>query len=320
MIAMNTPELLQGEHYFTERRTATFRKEQFEYVHTGIMDQSGESWTTTGLDEANLSQVWNQYRQKHGIPFPDEISKLRAYYGLSAAKMSEVLGFGINQYRYYEGGEVPNESNARILMAIRDKKTFLEFLEASRGVIGEKEYGKIHKRVIALEDYAKPVEPPSARTGYVSFSLERVRAAVLFYINKMNGVYVTKMNKLLFYTDFLSYKRRGYGMTGLKYSALQYGPVPKNWGSVYDSIPDVVMNECVFHDQSSGIKLESDSEAQLDILTDAEKEVLEDVCSRFKSVNARNISLESHKEKGWIENMADRGIIDYSYAFDLSPF
>ena len=49
--------------------------------------------------EANIFQVYNQYRVKHGIPFPDEISGIREHYGLSAAKMAQILGFGINQYR-----------------------------------------------------------------------------------------------------------------------------------------------------------------------------------------------------------------------------
>ncbi len=35
--------------------------------------------------------------------------------GLSAARMAEVLGLGANTYRNYEQGEVPSESNARLL-------------------------------------------------------------------------------------------------------------------------------------------------------------------------------------------------------------
>lgn len=82
-------------------------------------------WTTTELDEANLFQVYNQYRAKHGIPFPDEIAGLRKHYGISAAKMAQILGFGINQYRMYEDGEVPSISNARTIIAARRKQCFV---------------------------------------------------------------------------------------------------------------------------------------------------------------------------------------------------
>ena len=79
---MEKNKLRNNERYFSELRTATFRKEQFDYIHTGIIDENGEMWTTTELDEANINQVYNQYRKRHGIPFPDEIIELRKHYGV----------------------------------------------------------------------------------------------------------------------------------------------------------------------------------------------------------------------------------------------
>lgn len=315
---MEKNKLKNNERYFSELRTATFRKEQFDYIHTGIIDENGEMWTTTELDEANINQVYNQYRKKYGIPFPDEIIELRKHYGVSSAKMAEILGFGINQYRYYEDGEVPSISNARNIIAIRSKGMFLDFLEASRETIGEKEYAKISKHIKEIGDYQKPYPTPSVMTGYVSLSLEKIKVVMLYFINKMDEIYVTKMNKLLFYTDFLSYKRHGYGMTGLEYAALPYGPVPDQWGKVYSSIPEVSMNECIRYEQSSGILLESNANANLDILSDIEKKVLKDVFHYFKGMSAKEISLASHDEKGWIDNNAQKGYINYQYAFDLS--
>ena len=98
---MESNKLSPGERYFQEVRTANFRKEEYSYIHTGIIDENGDQWTTTELDEANLFQVYNQYRVRHAIPFPDEICAIRRHYGLSAAMMSRILGFGINQYRMY---------------------------------------------------------------------------------------------------------------------------------------------------------------------------------------------------------------------------
>lgn len=140
---MKNSSLRFGERYFQEIRTATFRKEDFQYLHTCIINENGEKWTTTELDEANLSQIYNQYRERHGIPFPDEIVALRKQYGLSAAKMSLILGFGTNQYRLYEEGEMPSLSNARVIMAIRDRNIMTAFLEASKNEMSEQEYKKI---------------------------------------------------------------------------------------------------------------------------------------------------------------------------------
>lgn len=310
--------LADGERIFTEHRTATFRKEPFDYIHTGIIDNAGDTWTTTALDEVNIAQIYNQYRVRHGIPFPDEIIALRKYYGLSAAKMSEVLGFGINQYRLYENGEIPSTSNARILIAIRDKQTFLDFLEASRDVIGEKDFSKIHSRISSQADYLRPTAMPGSLTGFVAHSPEKLAATVKYFINSLGGVFVTKMNKLLFYTDFLCYRRKGYGITGLRYKAMQYGPVPDNWGKTYNSIPDVYMDEYVLPDMSSGIKLNTAIAPDMTVFDEVESNVLSDIATRFKSTNAGEISKISHSEKGWIENHLDKGYIDYAYAFDLS--
>ena len=315
---MKDVNFMSGERFLTERRTATFRKEQFDYLHTAIIDASGDSWTTTQLDEANLNQVYNQYRVKHGIPFPEEIIALRKYYGLSAAKMSEILGLGINQYRSYESGDMPSASNARILIAIRDKSIFLDFLDASKEIIGEAEYFKLQTRIKNLEEYVRPTSMPSALSGYVAFSQQKLKSAVEYFIKEQGGVFVTKMNKLLFYADFLSYRRKGYGMTGLCYVAMQFGPVPENWGKIYDSISGVGMNEYIFPDMSSGIELDSEAEPDMTVFDDIEISVLKEVSDRFKNVKAGEISKISHQESGWIENHKDRGRIDYSYAFDLT--
>jgi len=99
-----------------EGRTLSFRKEEFEIVHHSFYcKDSDEHFTTTELDEINLIQLYNKYRDKHHLPFVEEIKAIRAKYALSAVKMSEVLGFGINSYRNYENGEMPSLSNGKLI-------------------------------------------------------------------------------------------------------------------------------------------------------------------------------------------------------------
>ena len=139
--------LSEGERLFQETRTTTFRKEEFTYIHTGIIDESGDTWTTTELDETNLFQVYNEYRTRHAIPFPDQIIGLREHYGLSAAKMSQILGFGINQYRMYEDGEVPSLSNARTLLAACEKTLFKSFVKAAKSNMSDAEYSWLMNKI-----------------------------------------------------------------------------------------------------------------------------------------------------------------------------
>ena len=314
---MENNKLLPGEKYFQEVRTTTFRKEEYSYIHTGIMDEDGEMWTTTEMDEANIFQVYNQYRLKHGIPFPDEISAIREHYGLSAAKMSQILGFGINQYRMYEDGEVPSVSNARTIIAAREKDVFMSFVEASKSEMSEQEYLRIKKKVeAAIGDY-KPIVQPSEYTGFRSLSTDKVANVVRLIISTIGSTFVTKMNKLLFYADFIHYKNHGYGITGITYKALPFGPVPEHWGTLYSSLPGINMEEFVYPSGQSGVKLEAIKNTD-NILDESELCTIENVCALFSNMSAGEISQTSHLEKGWIDNKDNRSSISYQDAFALN--
>jgi hypothetical protein len=52
--------------------------------------------------------------------------------------------------------------------------------------------------------------------------LEKLGQLVLL-LSEPEGVFVTKLNKLLFYSDF-SFKQRGRSLSGLAYERLPYGP------------------------------------------------------------------------------------------------
>lgn len=314
---MNNNKLLPGEKYFQEVRTITFRKDEFSYIHTGIIDEDGEMWTTTEMDEANIFQVYNQYRVRHGIPFPDEISGIREHYGLSAAKMAQILGFGINQYRMYEDGEVPSVSNARTITAAREKDIFMSFVEASKSEMNEQEYLRIRKKVEAAKGDYKPTGQPSEYTGFRSMSLDKIADIVRLIIANLGSTFVTKMNKLLFYADFIHYKKHGYGITGLTYKALPFGPVPEHWGTLYSSLPGIDMEEFVYPSGQSGIRLEAITPAE-NVLSESEVATIDAVCEYFGNMSAGEISQASHLEKGWIENKDNRSAISYQDAFALN--
>lgn len=314
---MENNRLQADERFFQEERTLTFRKEEYSYIHTGIIDKEGETWTTTELDEANIFQVYNQYRIRHGIPFPDEISGIRKQYGLSAAKMAQILGFGINQYRMYEDGEVPSVSNARTIIAAREKEVFLSFIESSKEEMSEQEYLRVRKKAEAAPGDYKPLGQPSEYTGFRSVSPEKIASIVRLIISTAGPTFVTKMNKLLFYADFLHYKKHGYGITGITYKALPFGPVPESWGALYSALPGIDMEEFVYPSGQSGIRLESTRDAG-NRLNETELNTIERVCFLFSKMSAGEISQISHLEKGWIKNQSNRSAISYQDAFMLN--
>lgn len=64
--------------------------------------------------------------------------------------MALILGFGEDQYRSYEEGEVPSLSNAKVINSLKDKRTFLSLLESSKDVFTLQEYDKIVAKVNAI--------------------------------------------------------------------------------------------------------------------------------------------------------------------------
>lgn len=90
--------------------TQEFRKERYQvHVRYYVCDDTGEEFNNVEQGDMSCNELYNQYRVKHGIPFPDEIKAIREKYGISYAQITKIVGFGQNQWRQYENGQVPSE-------------------------------------------------------------------------------------------------------------------------------------------------------------------------------------------------------------------
>ncbi|HEY1046457.1 MAG TPA: type II toxin-antitoxin system antitoxin SocA domain-containing protein [Bacteroidia bacterium] len=318
----------------SEKRVLEFRKENFEVqFNFYLCTDSSEQFTDTSLDELNMNQLYNQYRAKHNLPFPEEIIAIRDMYDLPANKMSEILGFGVNSYRNYENGEVPAHSNGKLIQLAADPMMFKQLLEKSEG-IEDAVKQNILKRIEALldakskkkdqeqiENYLLNKMLPDEFSGFKKPDLNRLREMVVFFSNKMKP-WKTQMNKLLFYADFICYKNTGYSMSGMRYRAIPLGPVPNNFNSLFEYLANqayIQIEATDFH-ESIGERLLSTPKYKFnsELFSDKELEILNTVYKKFKSISTKRIIEMSHKEKGWIENVKQRSLISYKYAFELN--
>ena len=332
---MNSP--ITGKPMVMKQETieTEFRKEKFEVVyHYYLCEDSGEKFEDERLAQLNLSQVYNQYRKKYNLPFPEEIIKLREQYELSAAKMSEVLGFGINVYRNYENGEIPNSSNARLIQLAQDPKEFKRLIDLGN-VLNEKEKERVNKKIEELlikEDFfefdltsylmGQPVVDD--QTGYRKPNLEKFTEMVVFFtIYAQPSLWKTKMNKMLFYADFLNFKKEVQSISGCRYRAIDMGPVPNNFNSLFDYIAqnnyiDILATS--FANGSIGDQFKPNPKRQFDEskLSSTELETLKEVAAKFKSVKTNDIIELSHKEEAWEKNFKNgKKLISYIEAFKL---
>ncbi|SFC19222.1 putative zinc finger/helix-turn-helix protein, YgiT family [Flexibacter flexilis DSM 6793] len=317
-----------------EKKSMNFRKETFEVIfHYYKCEDSGETFTTTALDNLNISQVYNQYRDKHNIPFPEEIKKIREKYGVSATKMSEILGFGVNTYRQYEAGEIPSSANARLIQVVNEPEQFISMLKLC-DTFDDKQKEKYINKALSLLEYQNRESFASLKnyllgehladiySGYKNPNLNKFAEMVIYFADKTQP-FKTKMNKLLFYADFLMFKQTCFSISGIRYKAREMGPVPYNFQSIFEylttngylDISYVQFNQGYVGEQFSCRK---DRKFNADLFSEEELNVLEKVASFFKSTKTNEIIEFSHKEKAWINNIKNKDIISYEYAFELS--
>jgi DNA-binding transcriptional regulator YiaG/uncharacterized phage-associated protein len=306
-----------------------FRKEPFEVVyHSFVCRDTQEEFEDDRLTSLNMKQVTDQYREKHNIPFPEQIKATRKSFGLSAAKMSEILGLGTNSWRLYENGEVPTIANARLTQLISDPQNFMKHI-SEFGTCEEKEIEKIKKNIDEISRKAGQTHylenlfqttNPNRISGYSRFSKTKTEQAVLFFAVQL-APYKTAMNKLLFYADFLHFKQAGRSITGLRYVAIDFGPVPDHFSSLYEMITDEglvkiegIMTDYGFTERvvpGNNVKFEASA------FSDSELEVLQIVHSRFKTQSSKEIVESSHQEEAWLANISTKSLISYTYAYSI---
>ncbi|MBK1439631.1 DUF4065 domain-containing protein [Parapedobacter sp. ISTM3] len=332
---MNSPITGKPMKLVREADTLTFRKETFNIVyHYYLCEDSGERFTDGRLDTLNTVQATNQYREKYGIPFPEEIRQIREQYGVSAAKMSEILGLGANTYRLYEAGEMPTVANGRLILSVREPEEFIRQVAASSHFLDEREVNKFIAKAQSLIDQRNDVlydlelsqimlreDPPNSYNGYRRLSLSRIAQTIAYFEQHIGNLYKTKLNKLLFYTDFLAYKAHGYSITGLQYRAIPYGPVPAEYGRLYLRLQDdgkVLVDERNGKDDQYLEVYYPNMSFDGHEFTEGELHILEFVARVFRGRSTGEIVHLSHEEPAWKDNHGDRQLIDYQrYAFGV---
>lgn len=141
---MKSPFANCEAHIVHEQRTIKFRGDEYAYVYSCYeCEQTKERLTTTEMDEENVQQVYRQYRTKYGIPNSEEIAGLKEKYGVSAARLSLILGFGENQISNYIDGEVPNKANGKTLSAIKDPRVFIRYVDLAKEQLKASTYEKL---------------------------------------------------------------------------------------------------------------------------------------------------------------------------------
>lgn len=317
-------EVRQVEH--------AFRKDRYQiFEHAYRCIDTDQLFYTDETDRLNLGQVHNQYRSRHQIPFPAEIKTIRKMYGLSAGKMSEVLGFGINSYRQYEQGEMPSQANAKLIRLASNPDRFEEFMTDRPSLFSDKQQQRINDRIHQqrMENRLQPWMKylwnvhlgPNEFTGYVAPSFQKVAAFVSFFAASCRPL-KTRLNKLLFYADFFHFKQFGFSISGCKYRAIPYGPVPSHFHELFGILQSqgiLQIEEEEFSSGHIGERFSVKKPPDMHAFTEHELASMKQVVESFGNMTTRDLIEKSHGELAWISNHRCRDLISYQeYGFRLN--
>jgi len=318
-----------------EWREMSFRKEKFRVLfHSYLCEDSGQKFEDESFANLNYNQLANRYRVKYLIPDPEKIRRIRKRYSVSGSMMAVIMGFGINSYRQYESGEIPSQSNGRLIQLAEDPQEFKKILELSNEIQESKKskilkhLQDIEKRIATdpkesyLKKYVMGDLKASSKTGFKDPDVGKLIEMIVFFTEKLQP-WKTKLNKLLFYSDFTCFKETAFSISGTSYKAIQMGPVPLKFNSLYEYLSEneeINIDYNVFPDGGVGERFSPANNRKFNrnIFSEREMKILETIAEKFSSISTQDIVDLSHKEKAWTENQESKSIIDYFHAFDLS--
>jgi len=125
-----------------------------------------------------------------------------------------------------------------------------------------------------------------------------------------------KLNKLLFYCDFLAYALLGKPITGQEYFALQNGPAPRHkvghWDKMVKHKDIAVRRESTRFDNEREITLAL-REPDVSVFSSQELDLVYRVLAHCKDMDGNDLSKITHRFPGW-ELAREKEVIPYPVA------
>ncbi|MDO8805582.1 MAG: DUF4065 domain-containing protein [Elusimicrobiota bacterium] len=302
-------------------------------AEVAVCNTCGEKLFNHELDGKNLRAAFAAYRHKHSLLAPEDIAKLRKKYQLSQRALGQLLDWGEITINRYENGAIQDPAHNEVLHLISDTRNMLEVFEKQKHLLSVNTAEKLAITLAQLkcneaqpsfratvEDFICSTATVDEYSGFAKFDLEKTLSMIALIAEKTKGVFTTKLNKLMWYTDFLHFKGYGRSITGCTYVHLPLGPVPNNYDLLISVAADdklISKEEKFFSNGMAGVEFKSIATIDKSLFSKEEIKTIEAVTNHFKAYNCKQIKDQSHNEKAYIKTSAGDGI-SYKYASQIS--
>lgn len=149
--------------------------------------------------------------------------------------------------------------------------------------------------------------------------------AVLFFIKYCNNRYLhaTKLNKLLYYLDFVSFRDEEKPVTGDIYIHEKYGPVPASLDAMLATLKQEGAIDTEIEAYKDGeltrFVIKDDIKIDESVFSKGQSQLLKDICNEFASWPTDKIVAQTHLEAPWFYSKP-WDVVDYKYAHDIEFF
>ena len=334
MNIMNYCESCRAEHTYTikkELQVFRFRGQDIELERRiAFCNNCGSLIDVEELENETMANVARIYAEKYGMTSL-EIQNVRQQYKLGVRPFAKLLNIGPASVTRYESGSLPQASHLELYKRLQQHPhVILEFFNRNKGSLSSRELKMVETALDAWtiaehsfqtdEQIIESIYKPYAATdlaGYSDFSLEKFINMILYFTT--NGVLKTKLIKLLWYSDFLYFKRQTVSITGAAYVKYPYGPVPKDHDITLAHLQHMNVIEVDERTNDEGwtmMMIKASEPFDSTIFTEDELETMREIEAHFRDYGSRKISEYAHSEIGWLKT-EEKQPISYKYAEEL---
>jgi uncharacterized phage-associated protein len=149
--------------------------------------------------------------------------------------------------------------------------------------------------------------------------------AILYFIKYCNNKYLhaTKLNKLLYYLDFVYFRDKKESVTGDIYIHEGYGPVPSKIDEILAGLKEdgSIDAKAVSYKDGELVEFELKNSKSFDekSFSEDQKKLLKQICDEFGSWPTEKIVAQTHLEAPWFYSKPYE-VVDYEYAKDIDFF
>jgi putative zinc finger/helix-turn-helix YgiT family protein len=297
-------------------------------TEVAVCPECGEDLSIEELDILALEKAFAEYRLRHGLLSPEEIRQIRERYGLSQRAFALVLGWGEITVHRYEAGSLQDPAHDTQLRMAADPSNITLLLSTNGSRLTARQRARLEAALAGQENaaatalgrrcWAFMTRAADEYSGFRVFDEDRFAEMVLQFAGA-SGVFRTKLNKLLFYADFLSCKEFTVSISGAPYLAFQRGPVPQHYDWMTEDLEqrgEIQTTEWASGEKSGEI-ITALRPADMSVFGDHERRVLDFVRAHFARATSKELTDLSHAEAAYAET-ALRGMISYRWAEKLS--